>query len=351
MPGRKRNTTANKALVSKRPGLIQVAALAGVSHITVSRVINNRPGVRDQTRKRVLAAMRELGYQPNFAARALVTGRSQVIGVVCYNTALYGPAATLLGLEQAAAENGFFVSMVGLENLDRSAVEDAVARLKNQAVAGIVIVSPQAAMATAIEHLPKDVPTVAIWGYSRTGIPVVSSDEEAGARQATRHLLDLGHACVWHIAGPHGRTGAEGRVRGWHDTLEEAGITPPSPIAGDWSARSGYEAGRRLITDPAVSAIFAANDQMALGVLRAIHEAGRRVPQDISLVGFDDIPDAAFYSPPLTTIRQDFTQLGRKSMLMLLSRLDSSPPSAIENVTLGTELIRRSSTAAPRSGG
>jgi DNA-binding LacI/PurR family transcriptional regulator len=332
-----------------RPGIVDVAVLAGVSHITVSRVINNHPQVRPGTRERVLSALRELGYQPNSAARALVTGRSRTIGVVCYNTALYGPAAALLGLEQAAGESGFFVNIIGLKTLGRTAVEEAVSRLRQQAVAGGVIVSPQSVMADAFEHLPSDVPTVAIWGYTGTPVPVVASGEAKGAVEATSHLLGLGHRNVWHLAGPQGRIGAEDRIRGWRETLEAAGIVPPQLLFGDWSARSGYAAGKMLAADRSVTAIFAANDQMALGVMRALHQSGRSIPRDVSVVGFDDIPDAAYYTPPLTTIRQHFAELGRETMRLLADLMRGGASSIPRNVVLPAELIVRGSTAPPRS--
>jgi DNA-binding LacI/PurR family transcriptional regulator len=334
---------------SGRPGIIDVAALAGVSHITVSRVINDHRGVRAATRERVLSALRELGYQPNSAARALVTGRSQTIGVVCYNTALYGPAAALLGLEQAAGEGGYFVNIIGLKTLGRNAVEEAVSRLRQQAVAGVVIVSPQSVMADAFEHLPSDIPTVAIWGYTGTPVPVVASGEAKGAVEAIRHLLGLGHRNVWHLAGPQGRIGAEDRIRGWRATLEAAGIVPPPLLFGDWSARSGYAAGKALAADKSVTAIFAANDQMALGIMRALCETGRTIPRDVSIVGFDDIPDAAYYTPPLTTIRQHFAELGRETMRLLSGLMRGDASSGPHNVVLPVELIVRESTAPPRS--
>jgi DNA-binding LacI/PurR family transcriptional regulator len=331
----------------ERPGILDVAAHAGVSHITVSRVINNRPRVHPDTRSRVLRALQQLGYQPNTAARALVTGRSQTIGVVCYNTALYGPAAALLGLERAASEHGYFVNIIGLKALNRTAVEDAVRRLRQQAVAGVILVSPQSVMAEAFRRLPEDVPTVALWGYAGTPVPVVASTETLGARQATRHLLELGHRNVWHLAGPKGRIGAEDRIRGWRATLVEAGIKPPPLLFGDWSARSGHVAAQRLIADRSATAIFVGNDQMALGVLRAIQEAGRTVPDDISVVGFDDIPDAAFYTPPLTTVRQDFLKLGRETVRLLLSLMRGERSAG--TIVLPVELILRASTAAPRA--
>ncbi len=329
------------------PGIVDVAARAGVSHITVSRVINNYPGVRADTRSRVLQAANELGYQANIAARALVTGRSQTIGVVCYSTALYGLAAALLGLEHAAREHGYFVNIIGLKTLDQSAVEDAVRYLRQQAVAGVVIVSPQSVMTETFQNLPADIPTVAIWGYVGTPVPVVASAEATGATLATRHLLDLGHRNVWHLAGPPGRTGAEDRIRGWRTALERAGVEPPPLLFGDWSAQSGYDAGKHLVADEEVTAIFVGNDQMALGVLRAIQEAGRNVPNDISVIGFDDVPDAAFYTPPLTTVRQHFAQLGRETMQMLMGLMRGSAPAA--NIIVPVELVIRDSAAAARS--
>jgi DNA-binding LacI/PurR family transcriptional regulator len=292
--------------------------------------------------------MRTLGYQPNSAARALVTGRSSFIGVVCYNTALYGPAAALLGLEHAARERGYFLTIIALESLDADAVERAVVRLRGQAVAGVVLVSPQAAISEAFETLPQDLPIVAIWGHSGGRIPVVTSDEAAAAQAATRHLLELGHRRVWHIAGPAGRIGAGERIRGWRQTLAEAGIEPAPVQFGDWSARSGYEAAGALLRGELVTAIFAGNDQMALGVLRAASEAGRRVPRDLSVVGFDDIPEAAYFTPPLTTIRQDFETMGRRSMALLAQQIHATSL-AEAAATLDAELVVRQSTAPPRS--
>jgi DNA-binding LacI/PurR family transcriptional regulator len=202
-------------------------------------------------------------------------------------------------------------------------------------------------MAKAFRHLPDDIPIVAIWGYAGTPVPVVASAETTGAAQATQHLLDLGHPNVWHLAGPKGRIGAEHRIRGWRETLEAAGIEPPPLLFGDWSAQSGHRLAQRLVADKSVTAIFVGNDQMALGVLRAIQETGRTVPADVSVIGFDDVPDAAFYSPPLTTVRQNFAQLGRETMQLLMGLMRDGGPAA--NIVLPVELIVRASTARPRA--
>lgn len=329
-----------------RSGLLDVAQLAGVSHQTVSRVVNGLANVRSITRERVQAAMDQLGYIPNLAARTLVTGRSRTIGVICFETTLYGPAAALLGLEQAAREAGYSVAMVSVETFDRQRVAEAVAHLCQNMVAGIIVISPQANLDDAFAALPPQLPTVAMWGPLHSTIATVAIDESAGAARAVSYLLSLGHRTVWHIAGPAGRIGADERLRGWHETLLAAGVEPPPPIRGDWSSRSGYAAGQVLARELTTTGIFVANDQMALGVLRAFHEAGRNVPHDISVVGFDDIPEAAYFLPPLTTIRQDFTALGRESVALLMAHgaAGTRPPARL---TLPTELVIRTSTSPP----
>jgi DNA-binding LacI/PurR family transcriptional regulator len=329
--------------------MADVAALAGVSHQTVSRVINDSVNVRPETRERVLAAMRELDYRPNSVARALVTGRSKTLGVVSFDTTLYGPASTLFGIERAAHEAGYFMIVASLPALDRPSVLDAVGRLGLRGVDGILVIAPQEDAADALLHVPSDIPLVAVEAGPPQGVPVVAIDQFAGAASATRHLLDLGHETVWHIAGPTDFLEAQQRVAGWRATLESAGAEVPTPLVGDWSPRAGYDLGRRLSDNPAITAIFVANDQMSLGVLRALHEAGRELPRDVSVVGFDDIPEAQFFTPPLTTVRQDFDEMGRRGLGVLLRTMEArarpdSPP------RLRPELIVRASTAVMRRG-
>jgi DNA-binding LacI/PurR family transcriptional regulator len=321
-----------------------VGRLAGVSHQTVSRVINGSTSVRPETRERVLAAMRELGYRPNPVARALATGRSNTIGVVSFDTTLYGPASTMLGIERAAHEAGYFTIIASLKALNRSSVPEAVERLRQHGVDGILVIAPQEESADAALHAPVgDVPLVAVEGGPAGGVPVVSIDQVDGAVTATRHLLELGHETVWHIAGPPNFLEAQRRLEGWRSELERVGAPAPEPLIGDWSARSGYELGRRLSDDPSVTAIFAANDQMALGALRALHESGRRIPGDVSVVGFDDIPEAPFFTPPLTTVRQDFDEMGSRSVRLLLRMMAGKRARA--GTSVKPELLVRMSTA------
>lgn len=328
------------------PAMTDVARLAGVSHQTVSRVLNGHPNVREQTRLRVQAAIAELGYRPNRAARALVTGRSQVIGVVAQNTTLYGPASLLAALEQTAAEEGFAVSVGSVRDLDQVSISDAVERHLAHRVAGIVVIAPVESAGEALEHLPKDVPLVTVDGDPRRPVPLVTVDQVAGAREATRHLLEAGHRTVWHVSGPADWFDSAGRIEGWREALQAAGAEVPPLVPADWSAASGYRCGQMLARMPEVTAVFTANDHLALGVLRALHEYGRKVPDEISVVGFDDVPEAAYFIPPLTTVRPDFAAVARASLDLLLAQFESDAVGELRQ-TIAPTLITRQSVAAP----
>ncbi|GAA4877021.1 LacI family DNA-binding transcriptional regulator [Kitasatospora terrestris] len=328
---------------ARQPVMADVAKLAGVSHQTVSRVLNGAPHVRPGTRKRVLAAIRELDYRPNSAARALATRRSQTLGVVSFGSTLYGPASMLDGIERAARSAGYFVSVASLRSLDSRSLQEAVDRLRDQGVEGVAVIAPQTSAVSAVTKLSSSVPIVAVGSGTRSSIPMVSVDNRAGAEAATRQLLDLGHLTVHHLAGPSGWLESQDRQQGWQRALESVGARTPVVETGDWSARSGYEAGQRIARLPEVTAVFCANDHMALGLLRALHEAGRAVPGDISVVGFDDIPEAAYFTPPLTTVRQDFGELGRRALELLVAELSGSPHPGTR-VRIAPEMVLRRST-------
>jgi DNA-binding LacI/PurR family transcriptional regulator len=325
-----------------------VGRLAGVSHQTVSRVINGSPNVRPETRERVLAAMRELDYRPNSVARALVTGRSRTLGVVSFDTTLYGPASTLLGIERAAHDAGYFIIVASLKALTRDSVTEAIERLRLHGVEGILVIAPYDDAAEALVDIAAQVPLVAVEAGPARGIPVACVNQFHGAQAATRHLLELGHETVWHIAGPSNFLEARERRDGWRATLEEAGARIHEPLEGDWSAQCGYELGQDLSRQDEVSAIFVGNDQMALGVLRALHEAGRAVPGEVSVVGFDDIPEAPYFMPPLTTVRQDFDEMGSLGVQVLLDRISTGDGQATAQA-VAPELVVRASTGPARS--
>jgi DNA-binding LacI/PurR family transcriptional regulator len=289
-----------------------------------------------------LAAIRQLDYRPNSMARALVTGRSKTLGVVSFDTTLYGPASTLLGIEQAAHDAGYGVSVSSLRSPNRGTVLASIQQLRDQGVDGVAVIAPLRASVDALRHVTPDFAMVAVEAGPNVAIPVATVDQRLGAAAATRHLLNLGHRTVWHLAGPPDWNDAEERIAGWRSALEAAGAPIPALLRGDWTPRSGYEVGQSLLQIPELTAVFVANDQMALGLLRRLHEAGREVPRDLSVVGFDDIPEAAYFTPPLTTVRQDFAELGRRCLHVLLGRIEGHAVPA--RVVVAPELVVRSST-------
>jgi len=331
----------------RRPSIADVASVARVSHQTVSRVLNDHPGVGELTRARVLAAIDQLGYRPNTAARALASGRSKTLGVVAMDTSLYGPVSTLYGFQLAAQQQGYFVSVVAVHSVDRQSVRDAVRWLTGQSVEGLAVIAPFMSAHDALAYLPTGTPVVAVEGDPEADMSVVTVDQVAGAKLATEHLLNAGCGTVFHVAGPPEWLEARGRTAGWREALQDAGAEVIPPLSGDWTARSGYQAGQVLAQIPDAHAIFVANDQMALGVLRALHDRGRRVPDEVAVVGFDDTPESAYFIPPLTTIRQDFQRVGGAAVQLLVDQL-STGTRRQERVVIDPELVcRRSSTPVP----
>jgi DNA-binding LacI/PurR family transcriptional regulator len=325
-----------------------VAAAAGVSHQTVSRVLNDARSVREPTRQRVLAAMLDLGYRRNPAARALATRRSQTLGVIGSHTTFHGPASILYAVERSAREAGYLVSVVSERTVDGATLRRAVERLDRQAVEGLVVVGPLLSTAEAVAQLPPEVPVVVVEGAGEGDLPAVRLDQRGGARRVTRHLLERGAATVWHVAGPREWREARAREAGWREELEAAGAEVPETLGGDWSAASGWAAGRVLAARADVEAVFVANDQMALGVLRALAEGGRRVPEDVLVAGFDDVPEAAYYGPPLTTVRQDFDAVGRRSVQLLIERVTGEEDAEeLPALPLPELVVRRSTERTP----
>jgi DNA-binding LacI/PurR family transcriptional regulator len=337
--------THTESSQAARPLMADVARLAGVSHQTVSRVLNDHPHVSAKTRADVQAAIRDLGYRPNAAARMLATGKTNVIGVISADSTTYGPSSMLYGLERAAPPD-YMVAIARLEAFDRNSLHEAAGRFLGQAVDGMIVVAPQGSAVEALIKLKMDIPLVALKCGVGAPLPSVTIDNAAGAARATQYLLDLGHQTVHHLAGPQAWLDAAERAAGWRRTLERAGARVPGLVFGDWSARSGYEAGHGLSAMPDVTAVVCANDQMALGLLRALAERGREVPEDVSVVGFDDIPEAPFFPPPLTTVRQDFGELGRRAMHLLMDRI-SGAGGFVPPVPIKPDLVVRASAAPP----
>ncbi|KAA9108536.1 LacI family DNA-binding transcriptional regulator [Microbacterium rhizomatis] len=321
--------------------MADVAARAGVSGQTVSRVVNESPRVDPATRTRVEAAMRALGYRPHRAARALRTGRTQTIGLVVSTLATVGNSRMLQAVADAAASRGYALTVVTLGV--RADIDSAFEALREQGVDGAIVLNEATAVvrdATA----PAGLRLVVVDSAADERFAVVGTAHADGARTATEHLLGLGHRTVHHVAGPADSYAAAERERGWRAALAHAGVPAPEVARGDWTAASGHAAVAFVAAD--ATAVFAANDQMALGALRALAEAGRRVPGDVSVVGFDDIADAADYLPPLTTVRQDFDRLGERAVTLLVGSIEAElPPEPAESVP--TSLVVRESTAPP----
>lgn len=330
---------------TRGPAMRDVAAAAGVSAQTVSRVLNDHPNVQESTRRRVLAVIEELGYRRNHTARALVTGRSKTIGVLTLATNNYSRSSLALGIELGAREAGYTVNSVTADLSTRS-LTDAVSRLVYQGVDGIIIAAPLQDAAEEVERITARIPTVNTDGSSTMGDRQVGVDQDLAAVFATGHLLELGHKTVWHISGPREWSDAASRLDSWRRALEEAGREVPQELHGDWSPESGYQNGLILGAMPEVTAIFVASDEMAFGVLRALNELGRRVPEDVSVVGIDDIDLAAYSTPPLTTVRQSFEATGRRAVQHLVANI-ARPDLASTPALVAPTLVVRASTAAP----
>jgi DNA-binding LacI/PurR family transcriptional regulator len=331
--------------------MADVAERAGVSGQTVSRVVNDSPRVDPDTRARVEAAMADLGYRPHRAARALRTGRTQTLGLVVSTLATVGNSRMLQAVADAASSRGYALTVVTLGT--EGDVAAAFAQLAEQGVDGAIVLNEAtgrlrgadvdvAGLRLVVVDSPLDDRS---GGQRRYGI--VETDHAAGAETAVTHLLGLGHRTVHHLAGPAGSFAAAERERGWRAALAAAGAAEPEFVRGDWTSASGHGAASTLLAKGA-TAVFAANDQMALGLLRGIAEAGRDVPGEVSVVGFDDVADAADYRPPLTTVHQDFDTLGARAVAALVGGIETGAPAAFE--TVPTRLVVRESTGPARPG-
>jgi DNA-binding LacI/PurR family transcriptional regulator len=325
-----------------------VAAAAGVSYQTVSRVINEHPNVRKSTRQLVWAVIDELRFRPNRAARALAGGPVQSVTVLTPDTTGYGYTAALRGIEESARDAGFAVGVRVLESAEPDYASDAVARAIEPA-GSLIVLAYDAIAAAALAAIPPEVPVAAIVevpvGGEADGKPWVWIDDRKAARDAVEYLLGLGHRTVQYVKIPSTETSQ--RLAGWRAALTDAGAPVPEPIPCGWGPRSAYEAGLALARDPEVTAVLAGNDDLALGIFRAMHETGRGIPGSMSVVGFDDIQMSEFLTPSLTTARLDFAELGRACFATLLRVLDSSSAAVPVPLPEPHLIIRESTGPAP----
>lgn len=331
-----------------RPGIRDVARVAGVSHQTVSRVLNDLPDVASTTRSKVLAAIEELGYRRNLTARNLATNRFGTLGIVTDGSPRLGPASTLMALETAARAKGLTCAVVTMREPYADSVPAALRSLEEMGVHGIAVISPLAAAAAQVRAYRTRVPLVLIAAgeVSTPGVLASGENQELGARIATQHLIRLGHEDILHVAGSLDWFDGRVRLRGWAAEMSEAGLSSEKWFESDWSPAYAYDLGHRLVEEGLPTAVFAASDHMALGLLRVFAEIGVRVPDDVSVIGYDDAEGSDFFYPPLSTVRQDFAELARTSLELLEDPdsvlLQEEPPKA-------PTLVVRSSTAGPRS--
>lgn len=334
------------AHVRRRPSLKDVAREAGVSYQTVSRVINDGGRVSAATRARVLDVITELGYRRNDAARALVTSRSHAIGVIADASPKYGPVSTLAAVESAARDAGYTALVTTTSYPSPHEVAETFRGFVERGVEGVVVIAPRVSLAHVTQEVTAGLPVVLLspGETSQQGITVFYEDQELGARLATRHLIELGHREVAHLAGNQEWLDGQVRLRGWQAELRAHGLPALAVRYGDWTGETAHRIGRRMVAAGLPTSIFVASDLMALGFMRALYEEGVRVPQDISVVGFDDNEFAAQVFPPLTTVRQSFSTVGARCMEILLGLIEGRE---VDTSPAAPALIIRASAAAP----
>lgn len=332
----------------RAPSQVDVARLAGVSTQTVSRVVSGQANVRPETARRVHAAVEELGYRVHAAAASLASGRTRMLGVLLVSTDRYSSAALGVGIEGAAAAHGYTVTTATVaDHSSPDAFLDAFDRLERQGAEGIILGVPVELDTPAMRTRTDRTPSTRIDRLTLEPDAPFVMDQAAIARLAVEHLLDLGHTTVWHVAGDDYWLESRQRRETWEQVLTERGIVPPPVIPADWTPESGYRAGRTIAAIPDATAVFVGSDEMAFGLVRALHEAGRVVPDEVSVVSVDDIALAAYASPALTTVRQPFETIGRAATLRLIATIEGAPIAGMPE--LHPELVVRSSTAAPRT--
>jgi DNA-binding LacI/PurR family transcriptional regulator len=334
---------------ARRPGGTDVARLAGVSQKTVSRVMNGEVHVRDEVRERVLRAAADLGYRRNNLARALNSGRSNRIGVVTLGTALFGPSSLVIAIERAARSSGFSLALANTFEDEVGGIDNAINSLMEEGVDGIILSEP---IDEGPRNIAIDVPVLNLGRFPGLSAPQIIAPTgkfERSGYTATRHLLSLGHREIRHLAGPQRWWSARDRLEGWRLAMNEARLPQAPCLTGDWSPASGYKAGLELALDREMTAVFVANDDMAIGLIRALAEAGRTVPGDVSVIGLDDIPQAAFMNPPLTTVAQEFDLVATRGFHQLVAQIKGHAFEDDDELDPFRLVIRRSTAALERN--
>jgi DNA-binding LacI/PurR family transcriptional regulator len=330
---------------AKAATIADVAARAGVSVPTVSRVLTGAAKVSLEKRERVDAAIAELNFRPSAAARVLASRKSQVIAVVAGDTSRYGYAETIRGIEESARAEGYTVMITVVESADDEEIDRAIAATLAQPLAGVAVLKFDPPGVAALQRIPADLPLVVLSGVRDTSLPQALLDETRAAEELTDYLLGLGHETVHHIRIPPSRR-EDGRTTGWRRALRRAGAPIPEPVDSTWEPKSGQKIGAELALDPSVTAVFCGNDEIAMGVISGLTRAGRAVPRDVSVVGFDDHPLAEMWTPPLTTVDQDFAGMGRRGFELLHIEITGGAGKGFSSER--PRLVVRESAAPPR---
>lgn len=329
----------------KATTMADVARVAQVSVPTVSRVLSGTAPVNADKRDRVLKAIEKLRFRPSAAARMLVSGKSNVVAVIAGSTSVYGYAETLRGIEEAARAQGFSVLITVVESGQDEDVDQALSLALAQAIAGVIVLKFDGPGVAVLRKVPPEVPAVAISGLRDSSVSQAVLDDAEAAEELTNYLLDLGHATVHHVRIPPSRR-EDGRTTGWKQALKKRSAIVPALLDASWEPRSGRLIGRELAARKDVTAVFCGNDEIAMGVIRGLADEGKAVPGDISVVGFDDHPLASLWFPPLTTVHQDFADLGQRGFDLLMRNLREGAHGFFSSRR--PTLVIRDSAAAPR---
>ena len=320
-----------------------VARAAGVSPQTVSRVANGSNAVRPETRQRVEAAMERLGYRPNYAARALKHGQFKNIGVVLFHMTTFGNARILNGIVEAAEDDGYATTLVTIGHGHVRTLQAIAERMKQLPVDGVIVVLEERIADFDDFEPPKELPFVLVNESAANHCPTIDADQYGCSTAIVDYLLSKGHRTVYHITGSSASQAARSRARGWHEALEQFGVPIPPTYVGDWGADSGYQAGLALAHEADCTAIYAANDQMAYGAILGLKAAGKRVPEDVSVIGVDDSLSETVPRLNLTTMRMKFEEIGREAYSMVRRICDGERVPVGVKTVIPTELIERSS--------
>jgi len=334
--------------MQKKANIYDVAKLAGVSHQTVSRVLNNHSSLKPATREKVEQAIADLAYRPNQAARQLVTSKSRMIGVLIAESELFGPSSMLNAMQDVARKEGYSVISISVIAKSRDSWREGIEQLRNLDVDGVITIALHKDIVKEIERYLIGTTIVLIGSEPSQKFNVVNMDNVMGARLATQHLIDLGHTEIVHVSGPEKAYEAQMRRVGYEDAMKESGLIP-KVFSGTWGIDSGYQAGKEIVGLKRLpTAIFCANDHSAIGVLRVLHDHDISVPDQMSVVGYDNIPEAEYLIPSLTTIRPNFNALGNAAIDKMLMQLRQGALN--EAVMLKPEVIVRNSSGPIQSG-